>query len=196
LGWADWRARWQRLFPVKTAASGSPSTSGDGDTAAGELHDSAEQAGRLDDATGDAQVVSVDDVLVETSDKRKVTSDLDFINSDRDQRREYARQLVRQRAVANARGRQELLLRGSYASVAGGVVLVQMGIADWFFYKYASSPAIDWDVPGPVILGWMSATVVQVVGILLVITRSLFPNHDKRDDGGSGGSGAPGSSGS
>jgi len=128
------------------------------------------------------QVVSVKDALGNDPQPEKVTSDLDFINDDEDQRREYARALVSQQAIVNSRGEQEVQLRGQYAKAAGGAVLLQIAIADYFFYRYADSSEVDWNIPGPVILGWLGATVVQVIGILLVITRSLFPNKDKTED--------------
>jgi hypothetical protein len=36
----------------------------------------------------------------------------------------------------------------------------------------------DWDLPAGVIEVWLGATVVQVVGIVLIVTRHLFPNRD------------------
>lgn len=35
-----------------------------------------------------------------------------------------------------------------------------------------------WDVSTSVIQVWLAATVVQVVGVVLVVTRHLFPNRD------------------
>lgn len=35
---------------------------------------------------------------------------------------------------------------------------------------------MHWQVPTAAIQAWLAATVVQVIGIVLVITRSLFPH--------------------
>ena len=37
-------------------------------------------------------------------------------------------------------------------------------------------------VPPEIIVAWMSASLIEVIGILWVITRSLFPFHDKHHD--------------
>lgn len=33
-------------------------------------------------------------------------------------------------------------------------------------------------IPTQVIVAWLSATLVEIIGILWVVTRSLFPFHD------------------
>lgn len=38
------------------------------------------------------------------------------------------------------------------------------------------------EVPEGIIVGWMTATVVETIGILWVIARSLFPFRDERRD--------------
>ena len=55
------------------------------------------------------------------------------------------------------------------------VVGAQLVIADAAFIWYAF--ARDWDIPPEVMIGWLSATVVQVVGVVLVIARHLFPTR-------------------
>jgi hypothetical protein len=34
----------------------------------------------------------------------------------------------------------------------------------------------DWSVPAGVVQVWLGATFVQIVGVVIVITRSLFPS--------------------
>ena len=49
----------------------------------------------------------------------------------------------------------------------------QMVVADIAFYLYGAFN--DWNIPYQSMVAWLSATVVQVVGLALVIVRSLFP---------------------
>jgi hypothetical protein len=39
-----------------------------------------------------------------------------------------------------------------------------------------------WDIPGSTIIAWLSSTVVQVITVALVVTKSLFPSiaHDEQ----------------
>jgi hypothetical protein len=64
-------------------------------------------------------------------------------------------------------------LREKYANGALIAVAVQIGIADTVFVVYGF--ANGWNVPAQAMEVWLAATVVQVIGVVLVITRSLFP---------------------
>jgi hypothetical protein len=68
----------------------------------------------------------------------------------------------------------KLRLRRWIAIVAGTAALGQVVCADLVFIRYASH-GMHWRVPAGAIEAWLAATVVQVIGIVLVITRSLFP---------------------
>lgn len=61
-----------------------------------------------------------------------------------------------------------------YLATGGQVI-----IADVAFYLYAWLGR-DWDVPPEAIGAWLTATVVQVVAVLLVITRYLFPGRRRK----------------
>ena len=37
-------------------------------------------------------------------------------------------------------------------------------------------------VPTEVLITWLSSTIVEIIGILWVIARSLFPFHDRHRD--------------
>jgi hypothetical protein len=52
----------------------------------------------------------------------------------------------------------------------------QIIYVDVFFTIYAVH--IHWQLPAAAISTWVGATVVQVVGVVLVITHYLFPNRD------------------
>lgn len=61
-------------------------------------------------------------------------------------------------------------------------VSVQLGVADALFVWY-----LAWDMmaahqtpSGPVMIAWLSATVVEVIGILAIIARYLFPARRSR----------------
>jgi hypothetical protein len=60
--------------------------------------------------------------------------------------------------------------------VANGVLLAmafQIVAADVVFYLYGH--ASRWRYPVAAIDGWLAATVIQVIAVVLVITRYLFP---------------------
>ncbi len=59
---------------------------------------------------------------------------------------------------------------GRWALIAMGGQLV---IADCVFVGYGFGVA--WQIPPNVIIGWLGATVIQVIAVVLVITRYLFP---------------------
>jgi hypothetical protein len=51
-----------------------------------------------------------------------------------------------------------------------------MAIADTLMFLYAGLGR-HWNVPDGVINGWLAATVIQLVGVVLVVTRYLFPDR-------------------
>ena len=64
-------------------------------------------------------------------------------------------------------------LRRIIAVSAPLVMLVQLAFADYVFWRYAE--AHDWRVPTAAINAWLGATVVQVIGVVLVVVSYLFP---------------------
>lgn len=74
---------------------------------------------------------------------------------------------------------EEHELRKTVAKWAYRAVALQIGIADIVFITYAWAGR-DWDVPTTAIAAWLSATVVQAIGVALVITRFLFPRRPHR----------------
>ncbi len=56
---------------------------------------------------------------------------------------------------------------------AVGAAAAQFFSANIAFYVYAKHK--HWDIPPDVMIGWLSATVAQIVGIVLVIAKYLFP---------------------
>jgi len=52
-------------------------------------------------------------------------------------------------------------------------MVAQLLIADTAFYVYGF--ANGWDIPTAAITTWLGATVIQIVGVVLVIAKNLFP---------------------
>lgn len=73
--------------------------------------------------------------------------------------------------------RQDMKQRRWLAKWALRIVVCQLAIADIFFGIYLIANLTTMD--GSVMIAWLSATVVEVVGILWVIARNLFPFRDK-----------------
>jgi hypothetical protein len=85
---------------------------------------------------------------------------------------------VEDRRLDTARKRSDLRMvkivgYGSLAAMA-----IQILAADGGFYLYGHAYA--WRIPPEAIIGWLTATVVQIVGVVLVITNYLFPAGGNR----------------
>jgi hypothetical protein len=74
---------------------------------------------------------------------------------------------------------QEHGLRQSYADWILRILGAQFLIADVVFVAF-SWAGRRWNLPPEVIEVWLAATVVQVVGVIAIVTRHLFPNRDGR----------------
>lgn len=74
---------------------------------------------------------------------------------------------------------QEHGLRQKYADWIIWILGAQLLIADVVFLAFAWAGK-GWDLAPGVIEVWLSATVVQVVGVVLIVTRHLFPSRDDR----------------
>lgn len=76
---------------------------------------------------------------------------------------------------------QEIGLREAYAKGLLLVLAVELIVVNVLFWLYAEKGK-NWDIPDGVIQIWLGATVVQVVGIVGVVTRYLFPRRDNGSD--------------
>jgi hypothetical protein len=76
--------------------------------------------------------------------------------------------------IANEKARNELGYGKVYAYGALSAMAVQVLIADAAFYLYGH--AYHWRIPVGAIQFWLAAIVVQVIGVVLVIAKSLFPS--------------------
>ena len=77
--------------------------------------------------------------------------------------------------IANEKARNELGYGKVYAYGALSAMAVQVLIADAAFYLYGH--AYHWRIPVGAIQFWLGAIVVQVIGVVLVIAKSLFPDR-------------------
>jgi hypothetical protein len=68
-------------------------------------------------------------------------------------------------------------LKKTYATWILVLLGFQLALANAIFVAFAWVGE-GWDLSTPVIQAWLAATVVQIVGVVLVVTRHLFPNRD------------------
>ena len=77
---------------------------------------------------------------------------------------------------------QEHGLRQSYADWILRILGAQFLVADVVFVAFAWAGR-RWDLPPGVIEVWLAATVVQILGVVAVVTRHLFPGREGRPVG-------------
>src|ERR1700679_786645 len=73
---------------------------------------------------------------------------------------------------------QEHGLRQRYADWILWLLGAQFVIADAVFVTFAWVGK-SWDLTPGVVEVWLAATVVQVVGVVAIVTRHLFPSRDR-----------------
>ena len=84
---------------------------------------------------------------------------------------------LRRQKMKLKHAKQVLKLRKKLANYAIWIVIAQLLFANAFFFIYLIWNTVD---PNPtVMVAWLSSTVVEVIGILWVIARNLFPYVDK-----------------
>jgi hypothetical protein len=86
---------------------------------------------------------------------------------------------VRERETIAEQAADNRQLRKTIAHHVGWAIAIQIGIADAVFLTYGLWNG--WNVPGSTIVAWLSATVVQVIAVGLVVTKSLFPPGSPKD---------------
>ncbi|WP_339350929.1 hypothetical protein [Bifidobacterium indicum] len=78
------------------------------------------------------------------------------------------------RQALSERVKDENKLRNLLGYVLLGIVGVQLVISDVFLYKFMCANPHSTSV----MLAWLSACVIEVIGLVWVITRSIFPFND------------------
>lgn len=100
--------------------------------------------------------------------------------------REIIRQLRRGERPAQIVGRlnrlqaldysQDIRLKRFYGYFLPSIMIGQLLIADLGFFLYAVG--VDWDVETSVMHVWLGATVIEVIAVVVIVTRYLFPRRD------------------
>ena len=85
------------------------------------------------------------------------------------------------RIIANQKAKNLLAYGKVYAYGSMSAMVVQMLIADVAFFLYGY--AYHWRVPVGAIQVWLGATVVQIIGVVVVIAKSLFPDEKSPEPG-------------
>jgi hypothetical protein len=83
-----------------------------------------------------------------------------------------------ERHLALQAQRQDIDLKESYARNLLRVLVLQLFIADLVFIVYAWAGK-NWNIPSPSIDIWLGATLVEVIGVVLVVTQYLFPKREQ-----------------
>lgn len=71
---------------------------------------------------------------------------------------------------------QDIRLKRIYALALLVGLGVQVAIVDAVFVAYAWA-GVNWNVQEPVMGIWLGATVINVIGVVLVVTNYLFPQR-------------------
>lgn len=75
--------------------------------------------------------------------------------------------------------KSENKIRARLGNAAIALVSGQLIVCDVAIIAYGVATVLSGGtVPAQVVIGWMTATLVEVIGILWVIARSLYPMHD------------------
>jgi hypothetical protein len=73
---------------------------------------------------------------------------------------------------------QDLELKKRYGRWLLWLVTAQLVVADLLFTLYFIVGA-HWDPPEGVMYAWLTTTLVELVGVVTVVTRYLFPRRDQ-----------------
>jgi len=71
---------------------------------------------------------------------------------------------------------QDIKLKRRYANGLLTLLAAQIVIANVLVYLYAGIGR-SWDVPTGVMQAWLAATVIELIGVVAVVTRYLFPRR-------------------
>ncbi len=75
--------------------------------------------------------------------------------------------------------KQDIELKKTYAKWLLILVAAQLVVADGVFVAYAWA-GVAWNLDTAVIQAWLGATMIELVGVALVVTRYLFPRRDRK----------------
>jgi len=95
---------------------------------------------------------------------------------DHDHRQRFHEATVKEREIRAQQASDDRALRRTIAKWVSWAIGAQVAIADVAFLTYGFWNG--WKIPGSTMDAWLGATVVQVIAVGLVITRSLFPARE------------------
>lgn len=72
---------------------------------------------------------------------------------------------------------QDIGLKKAYAKRLIWLLTAQMAFTNLVFFIYAWA-GLDWRVPQNVMIAWLAATVVELIGVVTVVVHHLFPRRD------------------
>lgn len=79
--------------------------------------------------------------------------------------------------IRNARAQQDNRWRGVYAIVLLIGMSTQIAFADWIFWRFLVHN--KYEIDSAIFIAFFSSVVVEVIGLVFVVTKSLFPSTDK-----------------
>jgi hypothetical protein len=91
----------------------------------------------------------------------------------RDHRERFNEAEVKRAETRAAQDSDNRKMREKIAEWVSYAIGAQVALADIVFVVYGFGN--DWHIPSQAIIAWLSATVVQVIAVGMVITKSLFP---------------------
>ncbi|MGO9319189.1 MAG: hypothetical protein ACLQBY_00020 [Solirubrobacteraceae bacterium] len=83
--------------------------------------------------------------------------------------------------ILQAHADQDIALREKYATWLLRILAAELVVVNVIFVVYAWAGR-GWNLPEGVIQIWLGATFVQIVGVVAVVTRYLFPRRDQSPD--------------
>jgi hypothetical protein len=95
-----------------------------------------------------------------------------------DHKRRYHAAVVKERETHAEQADEDRELRKRIANHVSIAIAAQVGVADGAFLIYGFWNG--WNIPGSTMIAWLSSTVVQVIAVGLVVTKSLFPSTPAR----------------
>lgn len=128
-----------------------------------------------------ASILEADDETTETALEFNLER-AKLLNRQKEQELEEQAQKIKRLKARNARRWLSIILRGILAVTAIVFVGIQLWNCNAIVSEYVAY-MIHTDKESPVvIISWMATSLGEVVGILWVIARNLFPFHDKHRD--------------
>ena len=150
-----------------------------GERAKSEKHDALSAFANALVQVGDSLASSFEFYFGQSGNKRNDSSNIDIENtldSDEACRRRKLKAEADREASRAERLKDENSLRRRLGYSAIGIVITQLFVCDAFVLLYGLYCSHNgWEIPSQVVISWMASTIVEVIGLLLVIAKSLFP---------------------